>query len=1065
MEAYILRNFVLIINTGTSFFAAIINQNPNMMKKCLLSMVAILFSIWTLGQNVSAYAFTGASGTYSPISGGTVYGTVSNDDENFNAINLGFSFTYNGIAYTQVSIQTNGYVAMGSTVLKDYYPISGFTQNNLVSALGGDLQSRADGELMSLMEGSAPNRVFTVQWKNYKQYSGPQTYNFQIKLYETVNKIEFVYGAMTAGGASRTYQVGLKGASNADYNNRTTTSNWAVTTAGASSGASCTLTDAVYPASGQTFMWQEANQTFVSSTTTQTNTSSVMRGTADNQIIGIQIVIAGTANPLTVTQFDLNITGSTNSTDISNAKIYYTGNSNIYATTSQFGSTYANPMVPYTIAGSQALSGGTNYFWLAYDINAFATPENVVDAECTSVTVGSAHTPTVTSPAGSRTIKAPLSGTKTIGPGGSFSYLTLTAAIADLNAFGIEGPTVLELQSTYTGTGETFPLTINAIPLSSPVNSVMIMPAPDAIGLTVSGSSTTGILVFNGADYLIIDGRPGGTGSAKELTIENTSTSSTSTANTIRFINDAGYNTMQYCTIKGGQSTPTGGVILFSTTTGTTGNGNNKVAYCDITKTAAGRPTTAIAFNGTLAKENTNNIITLCNIFDWGAYGFYLGYAATGTTISQNNLYWSTTYSSSIVKAIDVHSTTVGGTSILRNKIYNLQTIAGTPTVKGIDLYDAGSTLTTTIANNFIILDGSSTTNNAVMYGIQDEAGTGRLFDIYHNSIYIGGNPSTGSQKTVGFYRSYQGSTTNFINNIVYNARSNSGATGSHYAAYIDGAGLGTGLVADYNDYYVSGSGSVLGYWETAATADLVAWQTASGQDASSVSGNPGFFSTSDLHIDPSFTVVSNDGFYLAAVPEDIDGDIRNNPPDIGADEFSTVPVNVTVSGDIIQGMNNCYNAQENIYVAVSPDEFTVQSGGEAIFIAGSKIIYYPGTRVFEGGTMSGMIAPGGPWCPPPVKMTTVTAGKEEILPIEDHVLFTLYPNPSKGNFSIMKKGDPFGNVRIYIYGMYGEKVFSSTISGGKSHEFFINTLPEGIYLVKVVADNCTETIKLIMTR
>jgi hypothetical protein len=41
---------------------------------------------------------------------------------------------------------------------------------------------------------------------------------------------------------------------------------------------------------------------------------------------------------------------------------------------------------------------------LAYDINTLATPSNVVDAECNSITVGSIETPTVQAPAGSRTI-------------------------------------------------------------------------------------------------------------------------------------------------------------------------------------------------------------------------------------------------------------------------------------------------------------------------------------------------------------------------------------------------------------------------------------------------------------------------------------------------------------------------------------------------------------------------------------------------------------------------------------------------------------------------------------
>jgi len=103
-------------------------------------------------------------------------------------------------------------------------------------------------------------------------------------------------------------------------------------------------------------------------------------------------------------------------TDINGAtaKIYYTGNSSTFATTTLFGATVPT-IANYTINGSQALVNGTNYFWLVYDISAGATVGNVVDAQCTSLNVGGARTPTVTAPAGSR----PIVNQVTIGTGTS----------------------------------------------------------------------------------------------------------------------------------------------------------------------------------------------------------------------------------------------------------------------------------------------------------------------------------------------------------------------------------------------------------------------------------------------------------------------------------------------------------------------------------------------------------------------------------------------------------------------------------------------------------------------
>ncbi|OIP00211.1 MAG: hypothetical protein AUJ98_08955 [Bacteroidetes bacterium CG2_30_33_31] len=145
---------------------------------------------------------------------------------------------------------------------------------------------------------------------------------------------------------------------------------------------------------------------FSNSTTTQNNVANIPKGSTNQEIIGIQINTNNTSNPLSLTQLILNTTGTTSIADISNAKIYYTGTSPNFATTTQFGSTVASPSGSYTVTGSQTLQSGTNYFWLSYDIGASATINNVVDAQCTSVTVGgSAYTPTITAPNGSRTIK------------------------------------------------------------------------------------------------------------------------------------------------------------------------------------------------------------------------------------------------------------------------------------------------------------------------------------------------------------------------------------------------------------------------------------------------------------------------------------------------------------------------------------------------------------------------------------------------------------------------------------------------------------------------------------
>ena len=224
-----------------------------------------LFFIWFLLQTlqirsfalVSDYCFTQISGTYSAISGGTSH--TASDDAVYTGIAIGFTFNFNGTNYTTCAISTNGFITFGGTnPASSYYtPISGgTTYNGSISAMGRDLCPGTSPTLRSQTLGSAPNRTFTIQWDNWKRYSGSclaDNIDCQIILYETTNKVSIVYGVSTAASTSITVQVGLRGANNSDYNNRTTTTNWAATTAGGSNGATCTITNTIIPASGLTF--------------------------------------------------------------------------------------------------------------------------------------------------------------------------------------------------------------------------------------------------------------------------------------------------------------------------------------------------------------------------------------------------------------------------------------------------------------------------------------------------------------------------------------------------------------------------------------------------------------------------------------------------------------------------------------------------------------------------------------------------------------------------------------------------------------------------------------------
>ncbi len=152
-----------------------------------------------------------------------------------------------------------------------------------------------------------------------------------------------------------------------------------------------------------------SNMSYVSTIVTQLNTATVVPNDIEQEIACIQIVMDGTLNPLDVTNFNLRTDGTTNpTTDIQNAKMWYTGNSSVFATTTQFGSTVASPNGFFAIAGNQTLQAGTNYFWLTYDIKPGALGNDLIDACYISALVdGSSKAPPSNCVSGSRTIIVP----------------------------------------------------------------------------------------------------------------------------------------------------------------------------------------------------------------------------------------------------------------------------------------------------------------------------------------------------------------------------------------------------------------------------------------------------------------------------------------------------------------------------------------------------------------------------------------------------------------------------------------------------------------------------------
>jgi hypothetical protein len=260
-------------------------------KKQPVILLWLLISSFIANAQVSVYNFTQSTGTYTPITGGGVIatatgttGAASLDDVIYNIPDgtIPFNFNYDNNNYTGCKVSTNGFITFGTTfpsatgTTTGYAPISATTAYmGAASPMGRNLNAyfftgvpTQTGEIRYQTLGSTPNRTFVIQWKNFKTFNtsgatfGP-VLNFQVRLSESTNAIEFVYNCNGAF-ASSTCQVGLRGANNGfptNIKNREVisgTSTWISSTNGTSNASTCTFSGSLLPPAGLTYRFAPA---------------------------------------------------------------------------------------------------------------------------------------------------------------------------------------------------------------------------------------------------------------------------------------------------------------------------------------------------------------------------------------------------------------------------------------------------------------------------------------------------------------------------------------------------------------------------------------------------------------------------------------------------------------------------------------------------------------------------------------------------------------------------------------------------------------------------------------
>ena len=721
-------------------------QNENAQKTTAKRMsfvsylAVILLSVFgsmNVQAQISNYLFSATSATYTPITGTTLGAGVIGDDNGIGNLPIGFTFTYGGAPYTVFGARSNGLIELGQSSSA----LSGFSSNSLASNANciaplWDDNNTTGATVIYATTGAVGSQILTVQYTGMHVGGGGSaigpTINFQILLYEATGVVQFVYGATSTALSSTSASIGLSGTSAGNYLSVTPLLPVATSTKSSSTENASVSAATNFP-TGTTYTFTPPPPC-VAPTDIAASASSTLQTTGSITASFTAATTAPTGYVVVRTSTNVSPTLVTGTT--------YTAGTNALGYIEYVGTTAST----WTSTG---LSGGTNYYYWVFSYNSAGCGGGpIYSATATTFSQATSTCPTFAS-----TIS--IDGATAV-PG--TSYPTLTAAIADIKTCGITQPTILELATGYVAASETFPITLNSVPGASAVNTITIREATGVTGKVITSTNTTATIDINGGNYWIIDGRSGGTGSTKDLSITNTSTTTGGTA--IRFINGGSNNVVKYTSLLSSFPSTTSGVVVFSTGS----NANNTIDNCSIDGNAGATATPTLAANNGVyssGSANNNNAITNCTIFNnWvngsASVGVLVGAGSSEWTITGNSLYQTTTRvvttSMASIFGIQINNTSGYGHTISNNKIggtaancggtaYTVNLGTGTYANRfiGINL-SVGTVIPSsvqgnTIANHKFNSSSGTTVAPGVWCGIHLSAGNANIGTVTGNTI------------------------------------------------------------------------------------------------------------------------------------------------------------------------------------------------------------------------------------------------------------------------------------------------------------------------------------------
>jgi len=245
-------------------------KTPRRLRQLVLAGALALLGREQAVAQVSTYSFTQSSGTFTPITGGTMIidGTSSTSLDSWTSSSITIpAVSVNQVQYTTAWITSNGLLKLGGTSPSNTL----YTGNSTAPAGGGvhlcvfnaDLNKATSTTASEIRWETVGNEV-VFQWKGWCRYGITENFDMQVRINTITGEIKYVYNLNSGPGTSTSYQpqVGMA-TSTTDFNNRSVTTtagqNWNNSIAGTANSATCRFTGSTTDprnfVSGQTYLW------------------------------------------------------------------------------------------------------------------------------------------------------------------------------------------------------------------------------------------------------------------------------------------------------------------------------------------------------------------------------------------------------------------------------------------------------------------------------------------------------------------------------------------------------------------------------------------------------------------------------------------------------------------------------------------------------------------------------------------------------------------------------------------------------------------------------------------